>query len=239
MSSSSTARVHCTHTRSFLQNGQRILQELFLANFQYVETPMLAWDQLTSLQVASSSTIDLGVEDDPEMIREMIRSMYVRDDTLSYSVLPPDERSLSTLVDLFTLADKYDLPQLRQKISYAFKAKLSHDYSRNADEFVQTIIARVCGPTAIQPADKNLQRLVLEHCKMHFVDLLQDRRFLEQYAGGTLFDSKFALAYSLHLGKSTLESKSVVTTPLKDYEPKMEQSPERSVLESCRSNSDR
>ncbi|CAD0089791.1 unnamed protein product, partial [Aureobasidium vineae] len=181
--------------------------------------------------VASSSIIDLGDEDDPEMIREMIRSMYVRDDTLSYSVPHPDERSLAMLVDTFILADKYDLPQLRRKTSHAFKARLSHDYSRNADEFVRFIIARVCGPTAFQFADKNLQRSIIEHCKMHLTDLLQDRRFVEQYTEGILFDSESALAFNLHVGKSALESNGSVTTLTKDYEPKMNPSPTRLVLE--------
>lgn len=145
-------------------------------------------------------------------------------------MFPADEGSLSSLVDMFTLADKYDLLQLRRKISYSFEAKLSHDYSRNADEFVRTIIARVCGPTAIQSADKNLQRSVFKHCKMHFVDLLQDRRFIERYMEGTLFDRGFAQAFKLHVDMSALESKGGATTLLKDYESKMEQSPERLVL---------
>jgi hypothetical protein len=79
---------------------------------------------LTCLQVASSPTIDLGDEDDPEMIREMIRSMYVRDDTLTYSMIHPDERSLAVLLDMFILADKYDLLQLRHKISYTLQESL-------------------------------------------------------------------------------------------------------------------
>ncbi|CAD0114880.1 unnamed protein product [Aureobasidium uvarum] len=175
---------------------------------------------LGQFAVASSSTIDLGDEDDPQMIREMIQSMYACDDTLR-----PDERSLAMLVDTFIIADKYDLLQLRRKIPDAFETKLSDDYSRNADEFVRLIIARVCGPTAIRFADKGLQRSVMNHCKMHLTDLLQDRRFVEQYTGGTLFDSEFALAFNLHMGKSALEKNGLVPTLLKDYEPKMKPSP--------------
>jgi hypothetical protein len=164
------------------------------------------------------------------MIREMIQSMYFRNDTLSYSVFPPDTRSLTLLVDMFVLADKYDLPHLRRKTSYVFKAKLSHDYSRNADEFIRSIIPRVCGPDAIQFADKDLQRSTLEHCKLHFADLLQDERFVEQYTEGTLFDSEFALAFNLHVGKSALESKGANTTLIEGYEKKIGPSPTRLVL---------
>ncbi|CAD0098130.1 unnamed protein product [Aureobasidium mustum] len=154
---------------------------------------------LGQFAVASSSTIDLGDEDDPEMIREMIRSMYVRDDALRYSVMHQDERSLASLVDMFILADKYDLPQLRRKLSYTFEAKLDDHYSSHEDEFIRTIIARVCGPAAIQFADKALQRSVSKHCKMHYADLLQHSRFVDQYTEGTLFNSEFALAFNLHI----------------------------------------
>jgi hypothetical protein len=164
------------------------------------------------------------------MIREMIQSMYFRNDKLSYSVFPRDTRSLALLVDMFVLADKYDLPHLRRKTSYVFKAKLSHDYSRNADEFIRTIIPRVCGPTAIQFADRDLQRSILEHCKLHFADLLQDERFVEQYTEETLFDREFALAFNLHVGKSALESKGGNTTLIAGYGKRIYPSPARLVL---------
>ena len=98
------------------------------------------------------------------------------------------------------------------------------------DEFVRVIVAKICGPTAIQFADKDLQRSVLEHCKLHSTGPLQDRRFVEQYTGGTLLDTSFALAFNLHVGKSVLEGKGVVSTLLKDYKPSTNQSPIRLVL---------
>lgn len=235
MSSSNTAKVNCTHTRLFLQNGPHTLQELFLANSQYLRTPTPPWDRLTFLQVVSSSTIDLGDEDDPEMIREMIKSMYLRDDTLSYLVFPSDNRSLASLVDMFVLADKYDVPQLRRMTSYAFEDKLSHDYSRNSDDFIRTIIPRVCGPTAIHFADKDLQRSTLKHCKLHFPDLLQDERFVRQYTDGSLFDDEFALAFNLHVGKSALESKGLITTLIEGFEKEINRSPTRLVTRSSTS----
>lgn len=160
----------------------------------------------------------------------MIRSMYVRDDALRYSVMHQDERSLASPVDMFILADKYDLPQLRRKLSYTFEAKLNDHYSGHEDEFVRIIIASVCGPAAIQFADKALQRSVSKHCNLHFADLLQDSRFVEQYTEGTLFDSEFALAFNLHVGKSALESKGIVATLVEDFEPRLVQSPTRLVL---------
>lgn len=145
-------------------------------------------------QVASSPVIDLGDEDDSELLTDTVKHLYrhglIYDQLhgMGFSV------SMDKLVDIYQLADKYDIPGLRH---YAFDKLYSsatssfYEPSWNItfrDSFMDCI-ARVCGPDAVQFADSSMKTMIiLQHT---FTELLSSQ--IDRFQRSTLVASMTVL----------------------------------------------
>ncbi|TIA56741.1 hypothetical protein D6C76_10773, partial [Aureobasidium pullulans] len=123
----------------------------------------------TLLPVSSSPIIDLGDDDDPRLLTWILQYIY-RHGTLHnyFSNLKTSNprMSMEQLIDLFELADKYDVEVLREYIDRAFYRLATHhlDAFRANSKHQNTLyecIARTCGPGALQAADNRLQSTVI------------------------------------------------------------------------------
>ncbi|KAG9698952.1 hypothetical protein KCU95_g1825, partial [Aureobasidium melanogenum] len=142
--------------------------------------------------VASSSIIDLGEDDEPDMVRAMIKFMY-GGRYIDYSRLPGGN-IVEAMVDMFVLADKYDVESLRVSVCNHFTRAMDIAFSNVGKNltyqhcFITSIIPRICGPSALQLADKTLQQSILDLCKEHWTTLHRDPDFCTLYGTGQLFD---------------------------------------------------
>ncbi|KAH0370555.1 hypothetical protein KCU65_g2584, partial [Aureobasidium melanogenum] len=135
--------------------------------------------------VASSSIIDLGEDDEPDMIRAMIKFMY-GGRYIDYSRL--HESIVEAMVEMFILADKYDVKRLRISANSHFARAMDIAFSNVGKNvgyqhrFITSMIPRICGPSALQLADKTLQQSILNLCKKHWSTLHLDPDFCTLYA---------------------------------------------------------
>lgn len=70
-----------------------------------------------------------------------------------------DTSSLNAHLDVFIVADKYDVPSLRHKVVPKFAGLM--EISWNTEDFVASM-QRLCGPDAVQLADNSLQAVAAE-----------------------------------------------------------------------------
>jgi hypothetical protein len=106
-------------------------------------------------QVATSHNIDLGDDDDTEAVHAMIRRIY--DIPYARKNVEISDEDLVFCMNVFIIADKYDVPSLREKVVPGFMAEIqSAWYSKEFVECVQ----KLCGPDAIHLADSALQEAV-------------------------------------------------------------------------------
>lgn len=71
-------------------------------------------DILNVIQVASSGTISLGDDDDPKAIHAMVRHLYdLPYDQASVLFAKSTSADLMFHINVFEVADKYDVPSLR------------------------------------------------------------------------------------------------------------------------------
>jgi hypothetical protein len=174
-------------------------------------------------QVASSPVIDLGDEDDSELLTDTVKYLYrhglIHDQLhgLGSSV------SMDKLIDIYQLADKYDIPGLRHYASgklYISVIESFHDSSGNItfrDPFMDCI-ARLCGPDAVQFADNSIKTMIMELCQENCIPLLQNKAFIQRYARGELFDVQSATVFGTDLGARLLASKGLHETA--SFKPK-------------------
>jgi hypothetical protein len=156
--------------------------------------------------VASSPVIDLGDEDDSELVTGIIKYLYghgrVHDRVRGqdYSL------SLDELIDIYQLADKYDIPELRRNAEDTLYSVVFGDFQNlssnptDKNNFVDCI-ARVCGPDSLQFADSSMKTIVLEPCLENCTSLFQNKTFLQRYAKGELFDVESATAFGMEVGR--------------------------------------
>ncbi|THX51871.1 hypothetical protein D6D06_07103 [Aureobasidium pullulans] len=156
----------------------------------------------TLLPVSSSPIIDLGDDDDPRLLTWVLQYIYrhgTLHDYFSNMKTSNPQMSMKQLIDLFELADKYDIEMLREYIDRAFYRLATHHLdafranSKHQNTFYECI-ARTCGPGALQAADNRLQSTVIQLCCEYCRPLLRDWRFLQLYNKGELSDEKQAIA---------------------------------------------
>lgn len=145
--------------------------------------------------------IDLGDDDDPDLVRVMLRVMYDEDDASleNSAIRHPD--LFKTFLDSYILGDKYDVPVLRHLAKDQFMSKVKsivcmrgEQLSCFDDMFEQAAnsIARMVGPSAITVADKPIQEEILEWCAESLDDLLRYRPVRKLLGKGQMFSTEFA-----------------------------------------------
>lgn len=172
----------------------------------------------------------MGDEDDPQLLIDVIKYLY-RYGTIYDQVKGPDRTiNLHQLINIYLLADKYDIHGLRRAIASVFcemalldLRKLRQNYTFKST-FVKHI-ARICGPSCFQLADDTLQSMTIYLCQEHSSSLFKNEMFLQQYMKGELFDSKHAAAFGMKLGKYMLKSQNMTHEEAsrlsKDWDPSL------------------
>jgi len=116
------------------------------------------------------------------------------------------------LLDIYQLADKYDIPALRRSAGDKFFELAYRDLSTlsgtSGSTFVDCI-ARICGPKSLQFADNTIKNRIMELCQEDCISLLRNKAFLQRYTKGELFDGGTAAAFGMGLGRHLLESKGI------------------------------
>lgn len=127
---------------------------------------------------------------------------------------------LNGLVDIYLLADKYDIPKLRCKIALAFGKAVNRKLNPVSDPHFMEIfvdcIVKLCGPSSLELADHKLQNMITILCQQHYRLLLRDTVFLERYKKGELFDNKNGAAFGLGLGQRLLYSEGIIPEQIRE-----------------------
>ncbi|KAH0384981.1 hypothetical protein KCU92_g3911, partial [Aureobasidium melanogenum] len=193
-------------------------------------------------QVASNPVIDLGDEDDPEVLTEVLKYLYCHGPTHDHTWSWESSIPMTQCIDLYLLADKYDIPELRRNVDLSFYASASNDLRDLVDKTVsETVfvdcIARICGPDSPQLADDTLAKTVMDLCQEFSTTLLQNRAFLQRYKKGELFNNETAAAFGMVLAGRLLTSNGIAAKEAdgfpKDIDPDSERRhdvTERSML---------
>ncbi|KAH0361368.1 hypothetical protein KCU65_g8744, partial [Aureobasidium melanogenum] len=110
--------------------------------------------------VATSEEVDLGDDDDFEAVHAMMRYIY----DLPYAQQATDtsgssEESLIFCLNVFIVADKYDVIGLRQKVVPDFRVLLQRTW--RSEEFL-SCVKKLYGPDALRLADRSLQIAVAD-----------------------------------------------------------------------------
>ncbi|CAD0088111.1 unnamed protein product, partial [Aureobasidium vineae] len=155
-------------------------------------------------QVASNPVIDLGDEDDPELLTSVIRYLYccgpIHDNVPNFS--------LDRLSEFYLIADKYDISKLRCEVAEFFHMEaITGVEAYQGTDFMKTFVGCVvkfCGSFSFQLADTTLQHVIIDVCMQQYMEVFRDKVFLKLYKNGELFDLKNAAAFGLFLGKRLL-----------------------------------
>ncbi|KAG9996425.1 hypothetical protein KCU78_g17455, partial [Aureobasidium melanogenum] len=170
-------------------------------------------------QVASNPIIDLGEDDDPEILTEVIMYLYrhgpIHDHLSDFDGLSQCSVSLNRLIDVYLLADKYDIYGLRCKVIWTFYCSAVNDLkklqaSATFNSVFVDCIAEICGPSSPELADRTLYDTVIGLCKEFLSTLFRSEIFVQRYSKGELFDNEQAAAFGLELGKSVLMSRGIL-----------------------------
>jgi hypothetical protein len=118
------------------------------------------------------------------------------------------------MVDIFLLADKYDIPNLRQHTTCrlndcAYREFQNLDANNPSRDDLVDFVARICGPDSFQCADNAMKTRVMEICQENCISLFQNKTFLRRYTKGELFDVESAAAFGMELGHRLLKSKGI------------------------------
>ncbi|KAI4743222.1 hypothetical protein E4T50_06419 [Aureobasidium sp. EXF-12298] len=148
--------------------------------------------------VASSKEICLDDEDDdPEAILAMIRHVYGFPYDYLYESGPPFAVVITDLmfhINVFTAADKYDVPSLRLLVVEKFVQLMDLKWSADQKEFC-TAIQRLCGPKATAfAADRSLQACAASFCSKHITDLVKFEDFVSVLEQGEPFAGRLLTA---------------------------------------------
>ncbi|KAH0341443.1 hypothetical protein KCU81_g6227, partial [Aureobasidium melanogenum] len=151
--------------------------------------------------VSSSPEIDLGDDDDPDLVEAMLRIMYDDQDSCVMTVTFRYTDFFEALLDLYILGDKYDVPVLRHQTKDLLMSNIkSIVYIRDEKrvpvdetfEQAEKCIAKMLGPSAITFADRSIQEEALDWCAENLDDLLWRRPFRKQLGRGKMFSTEFA-----------------------------------------------
>ncbi|KAI5200832.1 hypothetical protein E4T38_06359 [Aureobasidium subglaciale] len=107
-------------------------------------------------KVASSDEVDLGDDDDVQAVYAMMCHIYDMPyaDTFTNKSDIYIEGSLTFLLNVFIVADKYFVPCLREKVAPEFTTHLEIVWG--SDE-ITVCVEKLCGPEAVQLANSSLQ----------------------------------------------------------------------------------
>lgn len=117
------------------------------------------------------------------------------------------------LIDIYQLADKYDIPGLRADADSTLYLVMSDFPDLSLDNpsnhsFIDCV-SRVCGPDAVQSADNTMKTTIIRLCQENCLSLFQNKSFLQRYTRGELFDVESATAFGLILGVRLLKSNNI------------------------------
>jgi len=99
----------------------------------------------------------------------MIRHIYDPGQTTYLSISITD---LMFHVNVFTAADKYDVPSLRVLVAKRFTQLMEQKWSTSQQEFCK-VIRRLCGPAAARFADPSLQKVAAKVCSDNITGLIK------------------------------------------------------------------
>ncbi|KAH0028131.1 hypothetical protein KCU78_g3734, partial [Aureobasidium melanogenum] len=151
--------------------------------------------------VASNAVIDLGDDDDPDLVEVMFRIIYDDEDVSIVNVAIRHPDLFKAFLDFYILGDKYDVPVLRHLAKDHFMTNIKSIVGMRGEEhfcinemFEQAAssIARILGPSAITAADKSIQEETLEWCAGSLDDLLWYRPFRKLLGKGQMLSTEFA-----------------------------------------------
>jgi len=143
-----------------------------------------------------------------DIIKYLYRHGRIREQLLG------SDRSITIdkLVDIYLLADEYDIPRLRRstvnKLSALASRQMSCTDTTTMNDFVDCI-ARICGPDSLQFADNAMRARVMEICQNNSILLLKNKTFVQRYTKGGLFDVGSATAFGVGLGGRLLTSSGI------------------------------
>lgn len=160
----------------------------------------------------------------------MIKYLYQHGSIYDQVKRPVRTVALQKLIDIYLLADKYDIQGLRRRTAAAFNEMALIDLRnlRQKHTFKSTFvehIARICKPSCFQLADDTLQALVMHLCQAYSSPLFSNEEFLKQYMKGEMFDSKRAAEFGAKLGKDLFKNQNMKYEELsrhsKDWDPSL------------------
>jgi len=105
----------------------------------------------------------------------MIRHIYDPGQTIYLSSPTTD---LMFHVNVFTAADKYDVPSLRVLVVKRFAQLMEQKWSTSQQEFCK-VIQRLCGPAAARFADPSLQKAAAKFCSDNIRGLIKLDTFVD------------------------------------------------------------
>ncbi|THY73878.1 hypothetical protein D6C86_04965 [Aureobasidium pullulans] len=157
--------------------------------------------------VASSGTISLGDDDDPKAIHAMIRHLY----DLPYdqaSVLFANSASVDLMfhINVFEVADKYDVPSLRVLAVGRFAWLMESIWSSKKEKVCEAI-QRLCAPNAVSFADRSLQASAATFCSAHILDLIKIDSFVKMLEEGEPFAGRLLTAVLRGKSESVIQTK--------------------------------
>ncbi|THY03267.1 pectin lyase-like protein [Aureobasidium pullulans] len=147
-----------------------------------------------SSQEATQTTIDLGNEEDPNLLFAMLNHFY-NDDYNNHIGQNNPIRDHSTLhLEIFLPADMYDAPCLRDAAKQRFIKGMTNAakwHSPIHDEQIE-VFQRVVGLDAVQFADVSLQEETFGALEMYVREIMQTPRVAMLVGRGEMFSQEFA-----------------------------------------------
>ncbi|THX93561.1 hypothetical protein D6D03_10026 [Aureobasidium pullulans] len=143
---------------------------------------------------ATQTTIDLGNEEDPNLLFAMLNHFY-NDDYNNHIGQNNPIRDHSTLhLEIFLPADMYDAPCLRDAAKQRFIKGMTNAakwHSPIHDEQIE-VFQRVVGLDAVQFADVSLQEETFGALEMYVREIMQTPRVAMLVGRGEMFSQEFA-----------------------------------------------
>lgn len=112
---------------------------------------------------------------------------------------------MNGLIDIYQLADKYDIRNLCCSADSRLYTLASSVLQNSGPNTTSTglfldCVARVCGPDSLHLVGNRLRDTIIEVCQERCISLFQDKTFLQRYTRGELFDVESAAAFGMDLG---------------------------------------
>lgn len=150
-------------------------------------------------QVASSNEVDLGDDEDAEAIRAMIRHIYdlpydnmLEENTVDDSAAYSTNEDLLFHINVYAVADKYDVPSLRPIVVKKFEDLM--EITWESDDFT-TSIQKLTGSSMGHVADPSLQAAAAAFCAKHLHKLAKQNDFVEMIQEEGPFVGRLLIGY--------------------------------------------